>query len=49
VVGSESEEKLQITNEKKEEDLIVTRRNYDNVSGEEIGKQMSQSLFYFNI
>ena len=49
MVGSESEEKLQITNERKEEDLIVTRRNYDNVSWKEIGIQMSQSLFYFNI
>jgi len=29
VVGSESEEKLQITNERKEEDLIVIRKKSD--------------------
>jgi len=49
VVGSENAERLLITNEKNEEDLIVTRRNYDNVNGREIGKTTGQSLFYFTI
>jgi hypothetical protein len=49
VVGSENAERLLITSEKNEEDLIVTRRNYDNGSRGEIGRKWSQSLFYFII
>ena len=48
MVESESAERLQITNEKNEEDLIVTRRNYDNGNRREIGSAEVNlfSIFY---
>lgn len=47
MVGSENAERLLITSEKNEEDLIATRKNYDNVCRREIGTKTCQSLFYF--